>query len=188
MSRDLNDEHIEGQMEMPVAEDVGWEIVAKGLLEDMGILEQRLELTNFRIDDLLPAETSPEGAIPVSWSACASTEEWDQLADWVDWLVQEYEVVNRIPPCWPLHPGVANDLSAHWLFWVQIHKKASSAEDRIVFHDRWLPSVLARTENALYRCSKTHGHVPLTIEAVPTQRVWEVSNEDAPPELVEVSS
>lgn len=32
------------------------------------------------------------------------------LADWVEWLVDQYELWERIPPCWSRHPAVVAEL------------------------------------------------------------------------------
>lgn len=32
------------------------------------------------------------------------------LANWVDWLVDQYELWERIPPCWSRHPAAVAEL------------------------------------------------------------------------------
>ena len=41
------------------------------------------------------------------WFVTATDAEWAELAAWVDWLNENYELTssNRIVPCWPAHIG-----------------------------------------------------------------------------------
>ena len=55
------------------------------------------------------------GAV-IDWS-CLDPEiaesEWWGLREWVEWLVQRYVLDFRVvPPCWYLHPGLVDVLSA----------------------------------------------------------------------------
>jgi hypothetical protein len=56
----------------------------------------------------------PDG--PLDWTAldaAEATATWTALAHWVRWLADRYEVdVREIPPCWPLHPPLVEELSA----------------------------------------------------------------------------
>ncbi len=36
----------------------------------------------------------------------------DELAEWVEWLVQTYQLHSQIRPCWPLHRGAIQVLEA----------------------------------------------------------------------------
>jgi hypothetical protein len=53
---------------------------------------------------------------PLDWTALDAAEAaaaWTALAHWVRWLANRYEVdVREIPPCWPLHPPLVEELSA----------------------------------------------------------------------------
>ncbi len=78
----------------------------------------------FELDDVksqLAAlrSTSPEARRPGSeagsaadprsrtWAATATARDWQDLADWVDWLMVTYELQpsRTVLPCWPAHPA-----------------------------------------------------------------------------------
>ena len=42
----------------------------------------------------------------------AAAELWDELADWVQWARERYDLGDRIPACWFRHPGVVEQLTA----------------------------------------------------------------------------
>ena len=50
---------------------------------------------------------------PRRWAARATRKDWDQLVVWVDELNADYSLLGdyTIPPCWPAHPGVVEDLA-----------------------------------------------------------------------------
>ena len=41
-----------------------------------------------------------------------------QLGEWVTWLVARYDLASQVPPCWPLHPALLDELKALW-YWHQ---------------------------------------------------------------------
>lgn len=62
-----------------------------------------------------------EDAAPArSWVARASTEDWRELAAWVDWLNATYDLrpSKSVFPCWPAHGGVVHELAALRTAWV----------------------------------------------------------------------
>ena len=72
--------------------------------------------------DLTASRTEIEPAagtdVPLSeWHALSPQErrrEWRALVDWVEWLHDRYElgVSDRLPDCWPQHPGLIEELRA----------------------------------------------------------------------------
>jgi len=44
-------------------------------------------------------------------------EVWLELCDWVEWLRIDYTLQNEIPPCWPRHTGLRNELLALMAAW-----------------------------------------------------------------------
>jgi len=60
---------------------------------------------------------APAGQALAEWHDMSSgqlTAEWYELRAWVAWLRDRYEltVEERLPRCWPLHPGLIEELSA----------------------------------------------------------------------------
>ena len=42
---------------------------------------------------------------------------WNDLKTWTFWMVRTFRQERRIPPCWPQHPAIVEELMALWLFW-----------------------------------------------------------------------
>lgn len=87
---------------------------------------------------------------------------WRELAGWVDNVlaVRYPHTVQAVPPCWPAHPAVVEELS--WLH--QAWAAAFRHPDRRLrqaadFHDRDLPGVLARVREQTTDCRGLAGVV-----------------------------
>ncbi|MFD0633132.1 hypothetical protein ACFQ9X_17665 [Catenulispora yoronensis] len=54
---------------------------------------------------------------------------WTQLIDWVVWLHDRYElsIEERIPPCWPQHPGLVEELWALMIWRTEIYDRPNRA-------------------------------------------------------------
>jgi hypothetical protein len=39
---------------------------------------------------------------------------WDDLHVWVSWFVDHYHLADELPPCWPRHPALVDELNALW--------------------------------------------------------------------------
>ena len=39
---------------------------------------------------------------------------WAELHVWVSWFVDRYHLADEVPPCWPRHPALVDELSALW--------------------------------------------------------------------------
>ena len=70
--------------------------------------------------DQLPAALFP--TIPVCWATMTDPETenaLDELEDWVFWVVDRYALDHRtVPPCWPEHGALIEDLSALRVAWL----------------------------------------------------------------------
>lgn len=107
-----------------------------------------------------------EAVKPRRWAARASREDWNNLVDWVDELSGDYSLLSdyTIPPCWPAHPGVVEELAGLWQSWVHAaitdaRAKKQGSSDLTAWHDRWLWPCLLRMKSGHYRttnCGKSH--------------------------------
>lgn len=78
------------------------------------------------------------------------------LADWVEWLVDQYELWDRIPPCWSEHSAVGAELRVMH----ELHEAVTIAPDLASamagWHDQ-LGRVLDRiSQSPAARCAR-HG-------------------------------
>lgn len=93
---------------------------------------------------------APEGGAPARpWAARATTEDWTELARWVDWLAATYDVQpsRAVLPCWPAHGGAVHELAALHTAWVTAATTDGSddpGDAMAVWHDRVLRPTLTR--------------------------------------------
>jgi len=54
---------------------------------------------------------------------------WERLIDWVVWLHDRYElsIEERLPPCWPDHPGIVEEVWALMIWRTEIYNRAARA-------------------------------------------------------------
>ena len=94
---------------------------------------------------LLLKQEQEKDVKPRRWAARATGKDWDTLIDWVDRLNTDYSLLGdfTIPPCWPAHPGVVEELAGLHRSWTramindQLGKK-TGGNDLTAWHDRWL--------------------------------------------------
>jgi len=41
---------------------------------------------------------------------------WADLGNWVSWFVDRYHLADVVPPCWPRHPALVDELIALWYY------------------------------------------------------------------------
>ena len=116
---------------------------------------------------------------PRRWADRATPDQWNQLIDWVDNLTADYSIrgSDHIPPCWPAHPGVVEELAGLWRAWITAVVTDEAAEDGAVdvtaWHDRWLWPCLRRLRDTMYsttECRTAHQHVPSVVVPELTDR------------------
>lgn len=125
-------------------------------------------LARFESLDSSPDSTSNS---PTAWcwrslGPGAQEELWAQLKDWVSWLRHRYPLAKKIPPCWPDHPELVEELTALWLAWhAAYEQRDASLTAAADWHDRWLPGVLHRLEHGIFAvdCSQVHKARPETM-------------------------
>ena len=91
---------------------------------------------------------------PRRWAARATRKDWNNLIDWVDRLTADYSLLgdSTVPPCWPAHPGVVEELAGLWRSWTRTMildelAKGSGDTSLTAWHDRWLWPCLTRMKN-----------------------------------------
>ena len=116
---------------------------------------------------------------PRRWAARATGKDWDPLVAWVDELNASYSLLGdyTIPPCWPAHPGVVEDLAGlHHAWRIAVINdelgKHTGSNNLTAWHDRWLWPCLRRMKAGHYRttnCRDRH-HPESSIAAAITDR------------------
>jgi hypothetical protein len=87
----------------------------------------------------------------------AEEVELERLQEWVTWLVDRYCIDHKaIPPCWPQHGALTEELSAIRTLWEVCYLGDAAPADPATFH-RELESTLRRLRDWSSRrgCSRT---------------------------------
>ena len=100
-----------------------------------------------------------------AWAAMNHAEYADALRDLARWvtavLLQRYPATGAVlPPCWPAHPAVVEELD--WLYWDWTgwaDEPEARSRDAADWHDRWLPGVLARIRPPIAACGQQGRHI-----------------------------
>ncbi|MBO0827277.1 MAG: hypothetical protein J2P24_05795 [Streptosporangiales bacterium] len=114
-------------------------------------------------------DDEPDPASLRSWTARATRQEWAELIGWVDWMQATYSVaghsIDPVPPCWPAHLNVAEELAAlhaSWLAALTDEANAKGVSDAALYwHDRWLwPTRERLSTSFLERCRAGRHELP----------------------------
>lgn len=76
--------------------------------------------------------------IPVCWPMLADAERaarGQELADWVNWVVDRYALDHRaIPPCWSQHGALLEELSSLRTAWLTAYSEDSGGDAPLRWH------------------------------------------------------
>lgn len=145
--------------------------IAAGAQHELDQLRAQLADVAARLAKLEPEPPPPQRATdkalppPRAWVDRAVRKDWDELAAWVGWLTATYDVVpsRAVPPCWPAHRGVVEELAALHAAWREAAIRAGGQKptDALIFwHERWLHPFLERMHEAFQTRSCTDRHTP----------------------------
>jgi hypothetical protein len=132
-----------------------------------------------KVTELLKKQQQDKDIKPRRWAARATRKDWNALIDWVDRLNNDYSLLDDylIPPCWPAHPGVVEELAGLWRSWTRtmiIDETAENSGDTSLtaWHDRWLWPALTRMKSGHYRTTNCRNqHHSETRDVAPTTRL-----------------
>ncbi|TCO41028.1 hypothetical protein EV646_116119 [Kribbella antiqua] len=87
----------------------------------------------------------------------STTEELERLAEWVAWVIHRYRVDHKtIPPCWPEHGALVEELSALRTYWESCYQDDANPADPLAFHrDLTLTLRRLRDWSSLLGCTRT---------------------------------
>lgn len=120
-------------------------------------------------DDEDEEQDEPDPGSLRSWTARATRQDWEELVRWVDWMQEKYSVaghsIDPVPPCWPAHENVAEELAAlhaSWLAALTDEANAKGISDAALYwHDRWLwPTRERLSTSFLERCRAGRHELP----------------------------
>jgi hypothetical protein len=162
----------------------GFEQLSKRLDTTEDAIEEALGKLGSSVDELKDQLTQvlkkerEKDIEPRRWAARATTQDWDALIDWVNQLNVNYSLHSdyAIPPCWPAHPGVVEEIAGLHRAWNralindQLAKK-DGGNDLTAWHDRWLWPCLRRMKAGHYRTTNCRDrHQPERHMPKPTDR------------------
>lgn len=64
-----------------------------------------------------PSGTPPRAHVWHTLRRSAAGSAWDQLAGWVDWLIERYRLEDTLPVCWYRHGAMVDELDALRAAW-----------------------------------------------------------------------
>ncbi|MFV0535677.1 MAG: hypothetical protein ACK5MR_18815 [Cumulibacter sp.] len=73
----------------------------------------------------------------------------------INWVLLDYNAsfatrrAHVIPPCWPIHLGLAREIAAMWSHWQKIFHGDLGAVDATAFYERTLPGFQSRIDGWL---------------------------------------
>jgi hypothetical protein len=131
------------------------------LAEVLEALAQRQQALERTIDTIWRRLGTPTQHGPWAWRALPPDRRYElltQLRDWVDWLIDRYDLRGEhctIPPCWYAHPVAVEELTALMVAWQAAYtpEDPTPSDALVNWHDRWLWPTLHRlnTQLALWR-------------------------------------
>ncbi|MEV0283496.1 hypothetical protein AB0H36_05180 [Kribbella sp. NPDC050820] len=114
-------------------------------------------------DELARAFSLAGGSDPfvVCWrdlDPTSTQQELERLTEWVDWATNRYSLDHKvIPPCWPEHGAVLEELSALRTFWEACYQDDAAPTDPLAFHrDLTLALRRLRDWTSLLGCTRTN--------------------------------
>ncbi|WP_436528248.1 hypothetical protein [Actinoplanes sp. HUAS TT8] len=86
-----------------------------------------------------PRKASADMPWPLRWRDLdrdAAAQVWAWLIDWVDWLVDRYEIAEEIPACWYRHGPLLEELTALAAGWHTAYHDQARGDEPLIWHER----------------------------------------------------
>lgn len=87
---------------------------------------------DYRFEHYPPADTDNDQYGQVRRALAA----WERLDAWVDWLVATYKLTAVIPPCWPEHPTIREELIGLRVAWTGAWSPHATGDAIVIFHEK----------------------------------------------------
>lgn len=123
---------------------------------------------DYRFEFYPPAETNTEEGALLKKARAA----WQRLDEWASWLVATYKLTSVIPPCWPEHPALREELIGLRVAWAGAWTPGSSNEAIVIWHEK-LFHARARMLDGNWGCPRCDGrHDDTGLELAETYHTW----------------
>lgn len=97
---------------------------------------------------------------------------WQRLDEWVSWLVATYKLTSVVPPCWPEHPGLREELIGLRVAWAGAWTPGSSHEAIVIWHEK-LFHARTRMLDGNWGCPRCDSrHDDSGVELAETYHAW----------------
>jgi hypothetical protein len=150
------------------------------LAETLSELTERLNLVEQILGKVVEALESGIAHGPWAWAHLdpqAQRALFDELREWVDWLVMRYHVSDeayRLQPCWYRHPVAVEELTALMVAWKAEYSQPKASTGLTAWHTQSLWPCLLRLNHDLKlfaACQRAGVHVAKDVEAPVTDVV-----------------
>jgi len=150
------------------------------LAETLSELTERLNLVEQILAEVVEALESGIAHGPWAWAHLdpqAQRALFEELRDWVDWLVMRYHVSDeayRLQPCWYQHPVAVEELTALMVAWKAEYSRPKASTGLTAWHAQSLWPCLLRLNHDLKlfaACQRAGAHVAKDVEAPVTDAV-----------------
>lgn len=84
---------------------------------------------------------------------------WDDLIQWAEWIIATYRLGRYIPPCWPEHPGVVQELRSLYFFRQMAERQLNDWGNGLELWHASLKQMVERVGPLISPCTQTH-HEP----------------------------
>lgn len=90
-----------------------------------------------------------------------SDSDRNPLAEWVEWLVDQYELWDRIPSCWSRHPAIVAELQVMHELHEAVMVAPDAASAMAGWHDQFGRVLDRISQSPAARCARHGEHRPL---------------------------
>ena len=131
-----------------------------------------------------PAADGDERVRPWNWRVLdpvAAEFAFDELAGWVSWMAERYDVADQLPECWAEHGWAVEELSALYTSWRGAYEDPeASAEAGLDWHESFERARDRLRDWDRYGCTAgTHRSGPSHLDAL--QRAGRAASPEAGP-------
>jgi len=96
---------------------------------------------------------------------------WDDFISWVEWLVETYRLSMSIPPCWPEHASVVQELASLFFFRRAAERQIDNWGNGLEMWHSSLSVAVERIVRLVAPCTQSHHEPPASFNRDVTKYV-----------------